>query len=192
MRGSIGTVVGFCEKWWMIAVRGVVAVGFGLLVLLWPGIDANVLALAFGVFALVDGLVLAGLAVVGRDVLENWWVVLAEGGAGMVIGVVALSWNDIGGLRLLGLLAAWAVVTGVFEIEAGVRLRRLATGEASLLFAGVLSVAVGIILVALPKDDPVEFAWAIGLFGLAYGALLVLVAERMRRLAVAARPTSRR
>jgi uncharacterized membrane protein HdeD (DUF308 family) len=176
----------------MIAVRGVVAVGFGLLVLLWPGIDANVLALAFGVFALVDGLVLAGLAVVGRDVLENWWVVLAEGGAGMVIGVVALSWNDIGGLRLLGLLAAWAVVTGVFEIEAGVRLRRLATGEASLLFAGVLSVAVGIILVALPKDDPVEFAWAIGLFGLAYGALLVLVAERMRRLAVAARPTSRR
>ena len=176
MRGSIGTVVGFCEKWWMIAVRGVVAVGFGLLVLLWPGIDANVLALAFGVFALVDGLVLAGLAVVGRDVLENWWVVLAEGGAGMVIGVVALSWNDIGGLRLLGLLAAWAVVTG----------------EASLLFAGVLSVAVGIILVALPKDDPVEFAWAIGLFGLAYGALLVLVAERMRRLAVAARPTSRR
>jgi uncharacterized membrane protein HdeD (DUF308 family) len=153
-------LIGFCEKWWMIAVRGVVALGFGLLVLLWPGLDANVLALAFGVFAVVDGLVLAGLA--------------------------------IDGLRLLALLAAWAVVTGVFEIEAGVRLRRLATGETSLLLAGVLSVAVGIALVALPKDDPVEIAWAIGLFGMAYGALLVLVAERMRRLAVAARPSSRR
>jgi uncharacterized membrane protein HdeD (DUF308 family) len=184
-------LIGFCEKWWMIAVRGVVALGFGLLVLLWPGLDANVLALAFGVFAVVDGLVLAGLAVVGRDVLENWWVVLAEGGVGMVLGVVALSWQDIDGLRLLALLAAWAVITGVFEIEAGVRLRRLATGETSLLLAGVLSVAVGIILVAVPKDDPVKFAWAIGLFGMAYGALLVLVAERMRRLAVAARPLPR-
>ena len=51
--------------------------------------------------------------------------------------------------------------------------------------------AVGIILVAVPKDDPVEIAWAIGLFGMGYGALLVLVAERMRRLAVAARPSSR-
>jgi len=184
-------VVGFCEKWWMIAVRGVVALGFGLLVLLWPGIDANVLALAFGVFAVVDGLVLAGLAVVGRDVLENWWVVLAEGLVGIALGVLALSWHDIGGLRLLALLAAWAVVTGVFEVEAGVRLRRLAAGETSLLLAGVLSVGVGIALVALPKDDPVEIAWAIGLFGMTYGALLVLVAERMRRLAVAARPTPR-
>jgi len=188
----LASVVGFCEKWWMIAVRGVVALGFGLLVLLWPGIDANVLALAFGVFAVVDGLVLAGLAVVGRDVLENWWVVLAEGVVGMALGVLALAWSEIGGLRLLALLAAWAVVTGVFEIEAGVRLRRLAAGETSLLLAGVLSVGVGIALVALPKDDPVEVAWAIGLFGMAYGALLVLVAERMRRLAVAARPSPRR
>jgi uncharacterized membrane protein HdeD (DUF308 family) len=186
------SVVGFCEKWWMIAVRGVVALGFGLLVLLWPGIDANVLALAFGVFAVVDGLVLAGLAVVGRDVLENWWVVLVEGLVGIALGVLALSWHDIGGLRLLALLAAWAVVTGVFEIEAGVRLRRLAAGETSLLLAGVLSVGVGIALVALPKDDPVEIAWAIGLFGMTYGALLVLVAERMRRLAAAARPSSPR
>ena len=133
-------VVGFCEKWWMIAVRGVVALGFGLLVLLWPGIDAHVLALAFGGFAVVDGLVLAGLAVVGRDVLENWWVVLVEGVVGVALGVLALAWDDIGGLRLLALLAAWAVVTGVFEIEAGVRLRRLARGETSLLLAGVLSV----------------------------------------------------
>jgi uncharacterized membrane protein HdeD (DUF308 family) len=176
----------------MIAVRGVVALGFGLLVLLWPGIDANVLALAFGGFALVDGLVLAGLAVFGRDVLEHWWVVLAEGAVGMAIGIVALAWNDIGGLHLLALLSTWAVVTGVFEIEAGVRLRRLATGEASLLLAGVLSVAVGITLVALPKDDPVEIAWAIGLFGMAYGVMLVLVAERVRRLAVAARITAKR
>jgi uncharacterized membrane protein HdeD (DUF308 family) len=188
----MGLLIGFCEKWWMIAVRGVVALGFGLLVLLWPGLDANVLALAFGVFAVADGLVLAGLALVGRDVLENWWVVLAEGGVGVILGVLALSWNDIGGLSLLALLAAWAVVTGVFEIEAGVRLRRLATGETSLLLAGVLSVAVGITLVALPKDDPVEIAWAIGVFGMAYGALLVLVAGRMRRLALAARPSARR
>ncbi len=171
----------------MTAVRGVVALGFGLLVLLWPGIDAAVLAIAFGVFALLDGLVLAAVAIVGRDVLEQWWVVLAEGAVGVAVGAVALLWPDIGGLSLLALLAAWAVVTGVFEIEAGVRLRRLARGETSLLAAGALSLLVGIALIALPKDNPVEIAWAIGVFGMAYGGLLVVVAERLRRLAQVAR-----
>ena len=184
-------LIGFYEKWWMTALRGAVALVFGLTVFFWLDPGAAVLAVAFGVFALVDGLVLGAVAVVGRDALGQWWVVLAEGVVGMAVGVVALAWPGLGGLGLLSLLAAWAVVTGVFEIEAGVRLRRLATGETSLLLAGVLSVAVGIILVAVPKDDPVEIAWAIGLFGMGYGALLVLVAERMRRLAVAARPSSR-
>ena len=156
--------------------------------LLWPDLDASVLAIAFGVFALVDGLVLAAVAAVARDVLEEWWVVLVEGAVGVAVGIVALAWPGLGGLFLLSLLAAWAVVTGVLQIEAGVRLRRLASGEASLLFAGGLSLLAGLVLIAVPKDDPVEVAWAIGVFGLVYGGLLVAVGGRLRRLARAARP----
>jgi uncharacterized membrane protein HdeD (DUF308 family) len=178
-------LIGLCEKWWMTALRGVVALSFGLAILLHAEVNASVLAIAFGVFAVVDGLVVAAMAAVGRDVLEGWWLVLVEGLVGIVIGVVALSWPGVGGLGLLSLLAAWAVVTGVFEIEAGVRLRRLAAGDASLVLAGGLSLLVGLGLIALPKDDPVEVAWAIGLFGIVYGGVLVIVADRLRRLAYA-------
>ena len=135
--------------------------------------------MVFGVFALVDGVVLGAVAVVGRDVLEQWWIVLVGVVVSMLVGLVALAWPGIGGLGLLSLLAAWAVVTGVFEIEAGVRLRRLGGSEEVTLFlAGGLSVLVGIALIAVPEDDPLEVAWAIGLFGIVYGGVLLVAAGR--------------
>jgi uncharacterized membrane protein HdeD (DUF308 family) len=185
-------LIGFCEKWWMTALRGAVALVFGLTLLLWQDPSAAVVAVAFGVFALVDGLVLSAVAVVGRDVLEQWWVVLVEGVVGMVVGLVALAWPGIGGLGLLSLLAAWAIVTGVFEIETAVRLRRLAGSGAYLFIAGGLSLLVGIALIAVPKDDPLEIVWAIGLFGLVFGAVLLVAAGRLRRLAGAARTSALR
>jgi uncharacterized membrane protein HdeD (DUF308 family) len=180
--------MGFCDKWWMTALRGAVALVFGLTVFFWQDPSATMLAVAFGVFALVDGLVLGVVAVYGRRVLEQWWVALAEGIVGMAFGLVALVWPGLGGLGLLSLLAAWAVVTGVFEIEVGVRMRRLAGSDASLFLAGGLSLLVGIALIAVPKDDPLEVAWAIGLFGMAFGGLLLDAAGRLRRLAQEARP----
>jgi uncharacterized membrane protein HdeD (DUF308 family) len=176
-------LIGFCEKWWMTAMRGAVAFVFGVTVLLWQDPSAAVVAVAFGAFALVDGLVLGAVAIVGRDVLEQWWVVLVEGVVGVAVGLVALAWPGIGGLSLLSLLAAWAIVTGVFEIEAGVRLRRLAGSDASLFLAGGLSLLVGIALIAVPKDDPLEITWAIGLFGVVFGGVLLVAAGRLRRLA---------
>ncbi|HEY5387598.1 MAG TPA: DUF308 domain-containing protein, partial [Thermoleophilia bacterium] len=94
-------MIGFCEKWWLIALRGAVALVFGLTVLLWQDPSAAFVAVAFGVFALVDGLVLGAVGAVGRDVLEQWWVVLVEGVVGMVVGLVALAWPGICGLGLL-------------------------------------------------------------------------------------------
>jgi len=183
-------LIGFCEKWWMTALRGAVALVFGLTVFFWQDPGAAMLAVAFGVFALVDGLVLGAVAIVGRHALEQWWVVLVEGVVGVVVGLVALAWPGLGGLGLLSLLAAWAVVTGVFEIEAGVRLRRLAGSDASLFLAGGLSLLVGIALIAVPKDDPLEIAWAIGLFGMVFGSLLLDSAGRLRSLARTPPPTA--
>jgi len=183
---------GFCEKWWMTAGRGAVALAFGFAVLFWPSLDHRTLALVFGVFALVDGLMLAALAVVAREVLEQWWLVLVESCVSLAVAMATLFWTASDGIGLLALVASWAVVTGVVEIEAGVRLRRLATGEPSLLLAGGFSLLAGILLVALPETDAAQLTWAIGGFGVVYGAALVLVATRLRHLAVATRPTSPR
>ncbi len=180
-------LIGFCEKWWITAARAIVALVFGSLVLLWPGLDIGGFAALFGIFALVDGILLVGLGVVGRDVLEAWWLVILEGGLGAAIGIAALSWPQIDGLGLLWLLALWAVLTGIAEIEAGIRLRRLAEGEASLLVAGAISMIAGIVLIALPTEDVLELSWAVGVFGLVYGAALLLVAVRLSRVAARAR-----
>lgn len=171
----------------MTALRGGVAVAFGLVVLLLPDLDDRSLALVFAAFAIADGLVLAGVAIVASDVLEQWWLLLAEGVVGVAVGAVAALFPDLSGLGLLSLLAVWAVITGVVEIEAAVRLRRLAAGERSLFIAGGLSLLAGVALVAVPVDEPVDIAWAIGVFGLVYGGVLVAVAVRLRRLARATR-----
>jgi len=183
-------MIGFCEKWWMTAGRGLVALVFGFAVLAWPALDQRTLAIVFGLFAVVDGLMLAALALVARDVLEQWWLVLVESCVSLAVAAVALLWRSTDGIGLLALVATWAVVTGVFEIEAGVRLRRLAAGETSLLLAGGLSLVVGIALVAFPEPEAASLTWAIGGFGVVYGGTLLLVATRLRRLALAARPAS--
>ena len=191
-RVTIGVVTRFCEKWWMTAGRAVVAAAFGLAVLFWPGFDHRTLAVAFGVFALVDGLMLAGLAVVARASLQQWWLVLAESCVSFAAAALALAWRPADSISLLLLLAAWAVVTGVLEVEAGVRLRRLAAGEPSLLLAGGLSLVLGITLVALSEGDAAHVTAAVGWFVLAYGGALGIVAFRLRRLAVAERAPARR
>jgi uncharacterized membrane protein HdeD (DUF308 family) len=143
----------FCDKWWMTAGRGAFAALFGLAVLFLPGLDHRSLALALGLFAFVDGLMLAALAVVARHTLDQWWLVLVESCASFAVAAVALAWRTEDTFSLLVLLAAWAVVTGVLEVEAGVRLRRLAAGEPSLLVAGGLSLVLGVALVALSEAD---------------------------------------
>jgi uncharacterized membrane protein HdeD (DUF308 family) len=177
----------FCDKWWMTAGRGAVAVAFGLAVLFLPDLDHRSLALALGVFAFVDGLMLAALAVVARDVLDQWWLVLVESCVSFAVAAVALGWMTDSAFSLLALLAAWAVVTGVLEVEAGVRLRRLAAGEPSLLVAGGLSLVLGIVLVALSEAELARLTVTIGWFVVAYGGALGIVAFRLRRLAVAER-----
>jgi uncharacterized membrane protein HdeD (DUF308 family) len=181
----------FCDKWWMTAGRGAVAVLFGLSVLFWPGLDHRSLAVALGIFAFIDGLMLAALAVVARHSLDQWWIVLVESCVSFTVAAVALAWMTVNAFSLLALVAAWAVITGVLEVEAGVRLRRLAAGEPSLLVAGGLSLVLGVALVALSEAEATRLTAAIGWFVLAYGGALGIVAFRLRRLATAER-TSRR
>ena len=185
------TMLRFCDKWWMTAGRGAIAAVFGLAVLFLPGLDHRTLAVALGVFAFVDGLMLAALAVVARHSLDQWWLVLVESCVSFAVAAVALVWMAYDAFSLLLLLATWAVVTGVLEVEAGVRLRRLAAGEPSLLVAGGLSLVLGIALVALSEADVAYITASIGWFVLAYGGALGIVALRLRRLATAERESAR-
>ena len=175
------------RNWWVVALRGAAALLFGLLALIWPEITLFALVILFGAYALVDGLFSLGAAILGgrtgerADGRSRGWLVF-EGVAGLVIGVVTFVWPGITTLVLLALIAAWALVTGVLEVVAAVRLRKEIRGEWLLALGGVLSVLFGVLLVVWPATGAVALVVLIGAYAVVFGAVLIGLALRLRRL----------
>jgi uncharacterized membrane protein HdeD (DUF308 family) len=169
--------------WWTLAVRGGLAVLFGLAALLWPGITLRVLVWLYGFYAVVDGLLaLAALIVGGRLTSgRRGWLIL-EGVVGIAAGVFAFLWPTITALVLLYLIAAWMVLTGLLEVAAAIVLRRELRGEWLLALAGILSVVFGIFLFVRPGEGAIAVVGAIGLFAIMLGFVLVFLGVRLRRL----------
>ncbi|MCF8078056.1 MAG: DUF308 domain-containing protein [Desulfobacterales bacterium] len=147
--------------------------------LIWPGITIGVLVILFGIYAILEGAVAvaAGLEYRGHG---YWWLLLIEGIAGIAIGLCALIWPTLTVAVLLVFIALWAVVTGVFEIAAAIQIRKEVTGEWALALAGILSVLIGILLIANLEAGAVAVVWLIGVYALVFGALLVFLGFRLR------------
>src|SRR5512139_2152735 len=127
----------FTQNWWTFAVRGVVAVIFGVLALIWPGQALQALVLVFGAYALVDGIFAIFAGIAARGYFDRWWAVLLEGVAGIVIGLLTFFWPSITAFVLLYFIAAWALITGIFEIVTAIQLRREITGEWMYILGGL-------------------------------------------------------
>jgi uncharacterized membrane protein HdeD (DUF308 family) len=170
------------QYWWAFALRGVAAVIFGILALIWPDITLFALVLIFGAYALVDGLFTLGAAIFGgsRATRRRPWLIL-EGIIGIAIGVLTFLWPGITTLALLWLIAAWALVTGVLEIVTAIRLRRELQGEWMLALSGVLSVLFGILLAVWPATGALAVAFLIGIYAIAFGIALVVLSLRLRK-----------
>jgi uncharacterized membrane protein HdeD (DUF308 family) len=169
--------------WWTLALRGAVAVLFGVLALFWPQITLTVLVLLFGAYALVDGLVALGTVIFGggRAAGRRPWLIL-EGILGVAAGVVTFVWPQITAVALLALIAAWAVLTGVVELVAAVRLRREIEGEWLLALSGALSVIFGVLIVIWPGAGALAVVWLIGIYAIIFGVTLLMLGFRLRRL----------
>jgi len=167
------------RNWWTLALRGLAAVIFGILAYVWPDITFTVLVLFFGAYALWDGI----FALIGafRTEGERRWPLLLEGLVGIATGLVTFFWTDAATLALLLVIGVWAVVTGIFEIIAAIRLRKEIEGEWLLLISGVLSVLFGITLAIWPAAGLVAITWLIGGYAIAFGILLIVLGFRLRR-----------
>jgi uncharacterized membrane protein HdeD (DUF308 family) len=168
--------------WWAVALRGAAAVVFGLVALIWPGVTVVVLVALFGAYALVDGIITLGTAIVGGNESRSqrtWQVV--EGVAGVLIGIMTFAWPGITALVLLWLIAAWALVTGVLEIVAAIRLRREIEGEWLLILSGALSVLFGLALMVWPAAGALTVVFLIGIYAIVFGAALLMLGLRLRK-----------
>ena len=168
------------RNWWAVALRGVFAVIFGIMAFIWPGLTLAALVLLFGAYALVDGILAMANAARAARSGERWWPFLLEGLAGVVIGVLTFLWPGITALVLLYLIAAWAILTGIAEIVAAVRLRRVLTGEWLLGLAGVVSIVFGVLLIVFPGAGALAVVWLIGAYALVFGIVLIVLGFRLR------------
>jgi uncharacterized membrane protein HdeD (DUF308 family) len=167
------------RHWWMLTVRGVLAIIFGVIALLWPGITLLVLAIVFGAYAFVDGIfaAVAAARASGRDRLS----LILGAVAGILIGVVTFFWPGATLFALTVLIGAWALVTGIFQIITAIRLRRELQGEWLSLLTGFLSVVFGLIVLFFPVSGAVAVAWLIGIYAIIFGVLLISASLRVRR-----------
>lgn len=169
------------RHWWVLALRGAFAILFGIVALVWPGITVFALVLLFGAYALADGVVAVTQAVRGTTGGPRG-LLAASGIAGIALGVAALVWPGITAFILLMLIAAWAVATGLLEIIVAVALRRELRGEWVYVLTGAISLIFGILLFAWPVSGAIAVVWLIGLLALLFGAAMLGVAFRLRRL----------
>ena len=176
--GSGSLLSALSENWWVLLLRGLLAVLFGLIALFLPGMTLTVLVLVFGAYALVEGVfaVVAGI----RGTGGRRWVLIIEGVLGVLAGIVALVWPGITALVLLYVIAFWAIFTGIAEVVAAIALRREIAGEWALILGGVLSVIFGIILAILPGAGLLSLVWLVGLYAILFGIALIVLAFRLR------------
>ncbi len=166
------------RNWVALVVRGIAAIIFGVLALLMPGITILVLVTLFGIYALIDGVI--SLIAAFRTGIRSHWPLLLEGIVGVLAGVLTLAWPNITAVVFSYLIGFWAIVTGIFEIIAAIRLWRVFGHEWVLLLSGIASLIFGFFVLAVPLAGALAIVIWIAVYALIFGALLIGFGLRLR------------
>jgi uncharacterized membrane protein HdeD (DUF308 family) len=168
------------RNWWVLLLRGLIAIMFGVLAWVQPGISLAALVLLFGIYALADGILGVWTAIAGQKEHEHRWVLLLWGLIGIGVGIMTFLVPGVTALALLFYIAIWAIAKGVLEIVAAIRLRREIKGEWLLILGGLASVVFGILLMAQPVAGALALLWLIATYAVIFGVLLVILAFKAR------------
>jgi uncharacterized membrane protein HdeD (DUF308 family) len=170
------------DSWWLLLLRGVAAIAFGILAFIWPGLTLLTLALLWGAYALVDGILALGAAIFGKasHMAPRWWLALV-GIVSLLAGVLAFVWPVLTAEILLLFIASWAIVTGILQIWGAIQLRKEIEGEWLLILSGLLAIAFGVILIVQPGAGALAVVWMIGLFAILVGCDYIALSLQLRK-----------
>ena len=168
------------RDWWVYAVRGIAAILFGIMALIWPAPTLAVLVLLFGAYAFVDGIALL-VALVRGDVLarSHKWATGLMGVLGIVVAIVTLVWPGMTALTLLYLVAIWAIGMGILQIASAIEFRREIDGEFFVVLGGIFSIVLGGLLVAFPGTGLLSLVWLVGFWAELFGFSSLGIAYRL-------------
>jgi uncharacterized membrane protein HdeD (DUF308 family) len=169
------------KTWWLVLLRGIAAIVFGVLAFIWPGLTLFTLIILYGAYALVDG-VIALIAAFsgGAKPAPTWWLIVA-GIAGIAAGIATFVWPGITALVLIVFIGVWSIVRGIFEIVGAIKLRKEIDNEWWLILAGALSVVFGVLVLIMPGAGALALIWVIGAYAIVFGILLVGLSFRLRK-----------
>lgn len=163
------------RAWWMLALRGAAGILFGLLALFWPGLTLLLLVAMFAAYALIGGIAAVSAAIRHRSMRTDWWIPLLLGLCTIAAGLIAVAAPGVTALVLIAVMGANAIVTGVLDLIAAVRLKRRGRTEWLLFFIGILSVLFGIFVLVVPGAGALALVWMIGTYAIVTGALLLVL-----------------
>jgi len=175
------------RNWWLMVLRGVWAVLFGLMAFAWPRLTGEVLVLLFGVFALANGIFTLGLGFRAPAGMPGKGRLVVLGLLGAAAGLLTFLYPGVTALTLLWVIGFWAIFTGALEIAAAVALRKELSNEWLLIVSGILSVIFGGLVIARPGAGALSIVWLIGSYAILYGAMLLMIAFKLRSLVSEAR-----
>jgi uncharacterized membrane protein HdeD (DUF308 family) len=169
------------ENWWLLLLRGLAAIAFGVIAFLWPAITLVALTYLFGIYAIVDGVaaIWAAFNLPGAAG-PRWWLGLS-GVVSILAGIVAFAYTGITALVLLVFIAVWAIIIGVLQLYAASQLWKVIDNDWWLILSGLLSIAFGAVLIAWPSTGALALIWTIAWFALFFGCMFIGLAFELKK-----------
>ncbi len=169
------------ENWWLLLLRGLAAIAFGVIAFLWPGITLVALTYLFGIYAIVDGVaaIWAAFKLPG-EAGPRWWLGLS-GAVSILAGIVAFVYTGITALVLLVFIAVWAIIIGVLQLYAAIQLWKVIDNDWWLILSGLLSIAFGAVLIAWPSTGALALIWTIAWFAVFFGCMFIGLAFELKK-----------
>ncbi len=171
------------DVWWVLLVRGIVAIAFGIVALAWPHVTVKALIVVVGVFWIVDGVVSAVRAIAARKYVNSWVWWLAGALVSVVCGVILFAWPAITALAFAYLVGFWAILLGVLEIIGAFQVLANGGQWIGAMVAGAISLIFGLVMVIWPDSGITGLIWLVGIFALVFGILFVIAAFQVRSAA---------
>ena len=170
-------------NWWLLLARGIAAVAFGVIALIWPGSALLALALLFGLYAFSDGTlaIFAAFARNAEGAAPTWWLIVA-GLLSMAAGIITFGWPGMTVAFLVVLMAVWAILAGLVQIMGAFELRKELDNEWLLMIGGAFSIVAGLFVIAFPGIGALGLVTLIAIYALIFGGLWIVLAFRLRSL----------
>lgn len=167
------------KNWWVLLLRGILAIVFGIMAFTWPGLTLYTLVILYAAYAAADGVLSLAAAIRGGGFVPRWWLVLV-GLIALAAAVAIFLYPGMSALILLIFVGWWAILRGIFEIVGAIQIRKEIDNEWWLVLGGLVSIAFGVFVLVRPGAGALAIIWLIAAYAIAAGLLYLAFAFRLK------------